>query len=140
MAYKESLYECLERISKLRKKSEMVAALQKEESYALKTALQAVFDERIIWVLPPGTPPYTPNELVDCEGVLYHEIRKLAYFVDGGAPNLNRAKREMMFIELLEVVDKKDSLLLLALKAKELPWKTITRAIVGEAFPKLLPV
>ena len=44
-------------------------------------------------------------------------------------------RRETMFIEMLESVDFNDAKLLLSLKEKKMPFKSITKKLVMEAFP-----
>jgi hypothetical protein len=99
-----SLYELLEKIGKKRKTQEKIDALRENDSVPLRIILQGVFDPNVVWLLPEGVPPYTPNELVDQEHVLKKEAEKLRYFVKGFHDNLPQAKREMMFVELLERV------------------------------------
>jgi hypothetical protein len=130
--------EFLEKVTKLRRRAEKVEALKLNDSFVIRTVLQAVFDPRIKFLLPEEDPPYKPNELVDQENVFIHEVRKLVYFVDGGSPGLNELKRERMFIELLEQVTPADAKLLLSIKNKKLPWLGINADIVKEAFPGLL--
>lgn len=131
--------EVLEKISKLKKKEQKIEALKQNDSYAMRTILQAAFDPRIKFVLPEGTPPYKANDLPDQEGVLHREARKLVHFVEGGTPNLPIVKRETMFIELLENAAPADALLLLSIKEKKLPYKGINAELVKEAYPGLLP-
>lgn len=131
--------EFLETVSKLKKRDEKVNALKHNDSFIIRTILQGVFDTRVKWLLPEGTPPFKPNTLPDQENVLIKEGRKLIYFVEGGNNTLKQNKREMMFIELLEVVAPKDALLLCSIKDKKLPFKGITADIVNDAFPGLLP-
>ena len=131
--------EFLEKTSKLRKKAEKVAALKFNDSYAIRTVLQGVFDPRITWLLPEGEPPYAPNTLPDQQNVFLNQCRKLAYFVEGGAPNLKQSKRELLFTELLESIHPADAKMLVAVKDKKLPWPGITEDVVREAFPDLLP-
>ena len=131
--------EFLEKVSKLKKKEEKVAALKHNDSFVLRTILQGALDPRIKWALPEGDPPYKPNDLVDQENVLIHDARKLVHFVEGGNPGLNQIKREAMFIEMLETVTPADAKLLCSIKSKKLPYKGITSEIVKEAFPGLLP-
>jgi Family of unknown function (DUF6433) len=131
--------EYLESVSKMKKKEDRIAALRKSDGFPLRTILQGAFDPRIKWLLPEGTPPYKPNELVDQEHVLIRESRKLAYFVEGGHPNLKQLKREAMFIELLENCAPADAKLLCAIKEKTLPWKNINIELVNEAFPGFIP-
>jgi len=93
-----------------------------------------------VFILPEGAPPYKPCEFLDQEGRLYTEARKLYLFIEGGNPNLNKVKREMLFIQLIESLDQRDAELLIAIKDKMLPYKNITEKIVRAAFPDLLPV
>lgn len=132
-----STYELLEKIGKLRKTEPKIEALRKNDSYILRVVLQGVFDPNVKWLLPPGIPPYTPNELVDLEHVLINEAKTILYFIEGfyDIPDM---KREMMFIELLEKVDKKDAELLCAIKDKKLPFPGITIKHVTEAFPGMI--
>lgn len=132
-----STYELLEKIGKLRKTEQKIEALRKNDSYVLRVVLQGAFDPDIVWLLPQGTPPYTPNELVDLEHVLINEAKLILYFVKGfyDIPDM---KRETMFIELLERVDKKDAILLCAIKDKKMPFPGITIKHVTEAFPGMI--
>jgi hypothetical protein len=139
MAMRIGIAEFLEKVSKLKKREEKIAALKYNDSFQIRTILQGVFDPRVVWVLPEGTPPYTPSALVDQENVLINDCRKLIYFIEGGSPNLKQARRETMFIEMLEAVAPADARLLCSIKEKKLPFKGITADIVQEAFPDLLP-
>jgi len=132
-----STYELLEKIGKLRKTQQKVEALRKNDSYVLRVILQGVFDPNVKWLLPPGIPPYTPNELVDQEHILINEAKKILYFVEGFY-DVPLMKRESMFIELLERVDKKDAELLCSIKDKKLPFPGITVKHVEEALSGLL--
>ena len=140
MAMRIGVAEFLEKVSKLKKKEEKIAALKANDSFVLRTILQGAFDPRIKWLLPEGEPPYKPNDLVDQENVLIKDARKLAYFVEGPYPGLKQIKREAMFIEMLETVAPADAKMLCAIKEKKLPWKGITVDIVNEAFPGFIPV
>jgi hypothetical protein len=140
MATVIGMAEFLENVSKLKKRDDKIEALRFNNSYELRTILQGAFDSRIKWLLPETNPPYKANELQDQEAVLLREMRKLSYFVEGGQPVKSQAQREVMFIQLLENVAPADSILLLAIKDKKLPWKGIDEQMVREAFPDLLPV
>ena len=136
---KIGMAEFLEKVSKLKKKEDKVEALKFNNSYPLRTILQAAFDPRIRFLLPEGDPPYKPNDLNDQEGVLLRECRKLVYFVDGAYPNLKQIKREQMFVELLENIAPADAKMLCSIKDKKFPFKGITEDMVREAIPGLLP-
>ena len=131
--------EFLEKVSKLKKKEERVAALKHNDSFIIRTILQGAYDPRIKWMLPEGIPPYKPSDLPDQENVLIREGRRLVHFVEGGNPGLKQLRRETLFVELLESVAPQDAILLCSMKDKKLPYKGITEDIVREAFPGLLP-
>lgn len=139
MGTRVGLAEFFDKVSKLKKKEEKVEALRFNDSFQVRTILQGAFDPRIKWLLPEGKPPYQVNKLVDQENVLIKDCRKLVYFVEGGVPTLAQAKRESIFIELLESVAPADAELLCSIKDKKFPYKGITVDIVKEAFPNLLP-
>src|SRR5210317_217002 len=128
---KLTYYEILENVSKKKTKKEKIEELKRYSGAPLKTILGYALDPNVVWLLPPGEPPYTPlKDNSDIDGRLDYEFRKLYYFVDGPTP-------EQKFIEILESVDPKEAKLLLAIKEKKLPFKGITKAIVAEAFPNL---
>ena len=87
--------------------------------------------------MPEGKPPYKPNEYVDQEGILFSEARKLYLFVEGGNNNLTKMRREMLFIQFIEGIDKNDAELICAVKDKKLPFKSLTADVVKQAFPNL---
>lgn len=139
MGTRVGIAEFFDKVSKLKKKEEKVEALKFNDSFQVRTILQGAFDPRVKWLLPEGNPPYQPSKLVDQENVLIRDCRKLIYFVEGGVPNLNQSKREMMFVEMLENIAPADAEMLCSIKDKKFPYKGITVDIVREAFPDLLP-
>jgi len=132
------LYELLEKIGKMRKTQQKIDALRQHDSVAIRIILQGAFDPKVEWMLPPGTPPYTPTELVDQEHILIRECEKLRYFIKGFHDNLPQLKREMMFVELLERVAPDDAKLLCAIKEKKMPFPGITLEHIKEGLPGLI--
>ena len=153
MIFKENvmqigLAEFLNKVSKLKKNEEKIEALRFNDSKPLRVILQAMFDPNVKWLLPEGDVPYTPNNLLDLQHVLINECErdKLLYYIasiphapDGFYEGLKQAKREMMFIELLERLDKEDAKLLVAMKDKKCPYKGLTIDHVKAAMPDLIP-
>lgn len=138
---KYSISEILERAVAGDKVNGKAALLQKYDNPTLRKILKYTFSEKITFdQLPKGEPPYTPNDLVDQENVLYAETRRLYLFTDGGNPNLKQLRKEALFIELLENIDPADAKLLIAMKDKKLPeeFKGISKAVVKKAFPGLV--
>ena len=69
--------------------------------------------------------------------MLKADARRLQYFVNTPQGNaMKPLRRETMFIEFLEAVDPLDAKLLLAAKSKKLPFKSVTKKLVTEAFPE----
>ena len=136
---KKSLYEVLETCSRGKTLDERVELLQKNASTSLHTLLKYAFDPSLKFLLPETNPPYKPTDFLDQENRLYSELRRLYLFVEGGNPNLTPFKREMLFIQLLESIDKNDAVLLCAVKDKKLPFKELTPKVIKKAFPGLLP-
>lgn len=132
------LCEFLLKVSRLKRTQEKIDALRANDSIPLRIILQGAFDPSVVWLLPEGEPPYRPNDLVDQQHVLIKDCEKLRYFIKGFYDNLPQTKRESMFVELLERVDKEDAKLLCAIKDKKMPFNGITLQHVSEGLPGLI--
>jgi hypothetical protein len=106
---------------------------------SLVMLLKYMFDPNVKFLLPEGTPPFKKNEFLDQTGNLYSEFRRMYLFIEGGNPNLTNNKREMLFVQLLEMLDKDDAALVVAMKDKVSPYPGITYELVHKTFPGLLP-
>ncbi len=135
---KLSLSEILKNASEFDKKQDRINYLMQYDSPALRALLKYAYDEKVKFLLPEGEPPYKPNELPDQEGILYSELRRLYLFIEGGNPNLKPMRREYLFVQLLETVNKDDARLLIAVKDKKIPYKGITKKFIEEIYPGLL--
>jgi len=101
--------------------------------------LRYVFDPKVKFSLPEGSPPYKKDQLLaENESGLYPRFRSFYIFLEGGSPGLTNARREKLFIELLESINTEEAELIVSVKDKKLPYKTITAKIVQEAFPGLI--
>lgn len=136
---RKSLSSILKTCSEGKTANDKAALLQQHVSDPLLIILKYAFDPNIKFILPEGAPPFKACEFLDQEGRLYAELRRLYLFIEGGNPSLTKAKREYLFIQLLESIDKQDAELLCAVKDKKLPYKGMTAAVVKKAFPGLLP-
>ena len=136
-----TFHEIFEQVEKASTKKDEIAVLHGYSSAALKTVLGYTYDPGVKWLLPETDPPYTPLPTnADQEARLISELKKMYLFVDGPTDtqkNLKQTKREMLFIELLEVVDPRDALVVLGMKNGKLPYKGLTRKLVAEAFPNM---
>lgn len=134
------LSEVLQKVSSAKTKEEKIKILQDNNSDALRSILIWNFDESIISLLPEGEVPFQPNEAP--KGTehtrLAKEYRLLYNFVKGGNDNLNKTRREMIFIQLLEGLHREEAELLVLVKDGQLQKKyRITKNVVSEAFPNI---
>jgi hypothetical protein len=90
-------------------------------------------------LVPDTPPPWKKNEFEDeAKSLIYREARRLKIFIKGGGyDELNKIKREQLFISLLEDVDNDDAELLCVMISKK-PFKGLTVKTVNDAFPGLI--
>jgi len=134
------VFEILEKVSQAKTKQERVNVLKTHDCIALQDVLRGTFDDTIQWNLPEGAPPYTPNKPESPPSTLLRQHRYFKYFVKGlrESENLNKIRREKMFIEMLEAVHPEDAKLLLSMINKKQPVKGLTKKLVQEVFPNLI--
>ena len=135
---KLGLAEILKKASQFYNKQYRINYLYKNDSHALRAVLKYAYDPKVKFLLPEGAPPYKPNDLPDLQSVLYSELRKLYLFIEGGNDNLSGRRREYLFIQFLENLDKEDADLIISVKDKKIPYKGITKKFVEELYPGLL--
>ena len=133
---KLGIYEVLKLASEQKTKAQKIEVLRKHNTPCLQTILIGAYDDGVVWLLPETDPPYKPNDLVDQQNIIYTEIRKLYLFVKGGNDTLAQSKREKIFIDFLESIDKDDAKVILSIKNKKLPFKNLTKSLIIEAFPE----
>ena len=129
------------KVEEAKTKAEKLQILKENSSSVLKQILGLTYDPRVNWLLPEGTPPYTPlpND-ADAEITLQYASRQFYLFIEGNSEtqrNLKQIKREALYIQLLESVNPAEVKILLGMKDRKLPYKGVTRKLVAEAFPNL---
>ena len=91
--------------------------------------------------MPEGDVPYKPNDapVGTDHSRLEQEYRGLYRFFKGGDARLKPAKRETMFIQLLEGLSAEEAELLCLVKDGNMntKYKRITKAVISEAFPAI---
>lgn len=133
-----SLSEIVNKACALKTKEEKIEWLKQNESHELKNLLVLMYDkERFQFDLPETAPPYEPSEYPDSQGMLYREMKKMKYFLKGTNMNLTRARREQLFIQMLESVDKSDAKLLCKLIAQK-PLKGLPKTVINEAYGDII--
>ena len=132
--------EVLQKVSNAKTKKEKINLLRELNTQALRSLLIINFDESIISMLPDGAVPYTPNEAPEGteHTVLEKEQRILYHFFKGGS-KISQAKREQMFVGLLEGLTSAEAETLILAKDKKIGKRyKITKATVTEAFPQIV--
>lgn len=136
-----SLAEIIEKAQSLKTDEEKVDWLRKNDSLPLRQILICNYDtDRIKFLVPPEAPPYTPSVHLDSQGMLYRQMRKLQYIIEGESQNMNMTqyKREWVFIEMLESVDAKDAELLCKI-IKQKPLTGLPVSVINNAFGEIIP-
>ena len=132
--------EVLQKVSNAKTKKEKISLLRELNTQALRSVLIINFDDSIISMLPDGAVPYTPNEAPEGteHTVLEKEQRILYHFFKGGS-KISQAKREQMFVGLLEGLTAGEAETLILAKDKKIGKRyKITKATVTEAFPQIV--
>jgi hypothetical protein len=132
--------EILQKVSNAKTKEEKVEIFKNYESPALKALLIWNFDPSIISLLPEGQVPYTPNDApVGTEHTrIAKEYTKFYHFVEGGDFEMAQAKKEMLFIQMIEALHQEEAEVVCLVKDKKLGKKyRITHNVVKEAFPNI---
>ena len=132
--------EVLQKVSNAKTKKEKINLLRELNTQALRSLLIINFDDSIISMLPDGAVPYTPNEAPEGteHTVLEKEQRILYHFFKGGS-KISQAKREQMFVGLLEGLTSAEAETLILAKDKKIGKRyKITKATVTEAFPSIV--
>lgn len=117
--------------------AEQVDFLRKHDSTPLRQMLRVLYDPSVEWLLPDSPPPYKPSAFTDTEGMFYKETRRLKIFIKGGGyDNLDKVKRENLFISLLQDIDAGDATLLANALSKK-PIEGLTEATLLRVYPGL---
>ena len=133
-----TVHEIFTRINNAKDKPAKIAILKQFDNQAMRQLLKAAFDPKIKFDLPEGNPPYIKNEApAGTEHTsLASEAKKLYHFVVGGNNQINKLKKETMFIQMLEGLQEQDAEVLMAIKNKSLnnAYKGLTANLVKETF------
>lgn len=137
----ESLPFIFGEVAKAKTKDQKKETLIKYDNSALRELLRYAFDPNLKFLLPPGTPPhrYAGDTNEPNPTYLYGLVRKLYLFVEGGNTALKQARREYLFIEMLESIHPSEAELLLQVKDKKVKCRGLTYNLVKNTFPDLLP-
>jgi hypothetical protein len=133
---KKGIGEIIKEVKDAKSVGEKIRILQREDNRELRGLLELTYDNRLTWALPEGNPPYKPlDKSFDNQGMLYSEMRRMYIFLEGKS-NVNKARREQLFIEILEQLDPDDAALLI--EAKDRKIKGVSKKVVQQAYDDFL--
>ena len=141
------VHELLEAVDAERVKSKKLDILRAHGEDSFKMTMIWNFDESVVSMLPEGSVPYQPVESdvqADREkglpqrSTIRNSARQFYRFVKGGDDQLNKIKRESIFINILETLPPPEAEILVLVKDKALNTKyNITKELVAEAYPEI---
>lgn len=135
------VFEILEKIENEKSRPKRLELVKQYSNVpAFKDVLRGIFDGGLVFNLPEGKPPYTPNKPESVPSSLLKKHKDFGFFVKGfsksdGMPSY---KRETMFIQLLESIHSEDAEVVLSMVNKKSPIKGLTKKLVQEALPNLI--
>ena len=136
-AGKELVSEIFTKINNAKDKPKKIEVLRQYDSPGIRMILKGAFDPNIKWDLPEGDPPYIANEAPAGTEHTYLEVeaKRLYNFAVGGNDQLNKIRKETLFIQMLEGLHADEAKVLLDIKNKSLnkTYKGLTSEMVKEA-------
>ena len=141
------VHELLEAVDSEKVKSRKLDILRTHGEDSFKMTMIWNFDESVISMLPEGNVPYQPVE-GDVQAnrekglpqrtTIRNSAKNFYRFVKGGDDQLNKIKREGLFINILETLPPAEAEILVLVKDKALNTKyNITKELVSEAYPEI---
>jgi len=147
--YEPLFHEIFAKVNNAKDKPKKIEVLRKHRNEALENFLMVAFNPDIEWMLPEGDVPYMPNDAPDGteHTMLVNEAKNLHYYIKKlvfgttdqwvfGNTQINDARREMMFIQLLEGLHQGEAECVLMAKNRTLnrKYKGLNANSVREAF------
>lgn len=138
-----SIPQVFDEVEKAATKESKVKVLRAYDHPVIRNILRMNFDPAIKVYLPEGEPPFKKDTSVPAgysETNLFAEFRRFYIWLDPSI-NLNRTRKEQLFVQMLEGIHWTEAELVCLAKDKELTkkYKSLKEDIVREAFPDLLP-
>ena len=131
-------HEVLTKVNNAKDKPKKVAVLRQHDTPGLRRIIKGSFDPNITWDLPEGSPPFIANEAPEGteHSLLENESKKFWHFVTGADTSTSKTRKETLFVQILEALQKGEAEVAIRMKDKELHkhYKGLSAAVVKEAF------
>jgi hypothetical protein len=140
---KTSIPQIFEEVEKAGSKESKIKVLRSYETPVLIGVLQVNFNPDVKLHLPDGEPPFKKDTSIPTgysETNLYTEWRRMYIWLDEKI-NLTKARKEQLFVQMLEGVHWSEAETVCLAKDKKLQtkYKSLKEDLVREAFPNILP-
>jgi len=140
---KTSIPQIFEEVEKAGSKESKIKVLRAYETPVLIGVLQVNFNPDVKLHLPDGEPPFKKDTSIPTgysETNLYTEWRRMYIWLDEKI-NLTKARKEQLFVQMLEGVHWSEAETVCLAKDKKLQtkYKSLKEDLVREAFPNILP-
>lgn len=134
-----SIAEIVGKLKSAKTKTERIDILKNNDCAALRGIIRMNFDESLVLALPEGRPPFKQATVPDGFGktTLKASAKGWYVFIESLSPNMNQSKRESIFIQLLESLDKSEAEILVQAKDRALDLG-LTKKAINEVFPGLI--
>jgi hypothetical protein len=147
--YEPSFAEICTKVNNAKDKNKKMAVLREYRTPSLEMFLNAAINPNIEWMLPKGDVPFIENdapegtehttllqEMRNCHNYVKLNRDKIGMDEVIGNNNINTARREIMFIQMLEGLHKSEANLIILAKDKLLSrtYKGLTAKCVCDAF------
>ena len=129
--------EVLKLVGAVKDAKDKAIQLKKYESAQLKLYLYFSLCNAVEFAIPETPAEYTPFDVPVEQGEtnLFHEARKMKYFLKGGVPNLQQAKREKLYVDMLNRLSRDEAAAMEDIRLGLLESKYgISRSVVERAF------
>lgn len=135
-----NFYELFEKYEQLQTKEERINFLRQNASQALRSILYHTYNPNLKFFTDKFPEEYKPDNASPpgmSHSNLFMEIRKIPMFLENDS--LPVKKKNTLLIQMLESLEAKEGELLVKIFKKNLDIPHLSRSIVREAFPNLLP-
>jgi hypothetical protein len=138
-----SIPQVFDEVEKAATTESKIKVLRAYDHPVIRNILRINFDPSIKVYLPEGEPPFKKDTSVPAgysETNLFAEFRRFYIWLDP-AINLNRTRKEQLFVQMLEGLHWTEAELICLAKDKELTkkYKSLKEDLIREAFSNLLP-
>ena len=138
----KNVYEIFDEFESCKTKEEKINVLRMNSYWALRSVLKGTFDPNVKFIFEQA-PEYKKSD--SPPGMSYSSLHKeldRVYLFEVNSPNvdpkLTHKRKEQILIQILEVLEAKESDVFMNMLLKKQKVKGLTYAIVKEAFPDLL--